>query len=632
MKNEAGWLKTANLFGCAAVCAYCLSIFSVEGREVRNIVVFVGDGMGVEHMRAAEMWSGSNLQFRSFPSQASIATCSADSEVTDSAAAATAFATGQKVNNGVISVALPGDGASLETLLEYFKKRGKRTGLITTSYLTDATPAAFGAHEASRNNRAEIAADYLTASRPDLLLGGGGQGLTAAAVLAAGYNLATDAVQMASAPAPLCGLFGDGSMPYEYDGLGGLPHLSEMVARALTLLNASTNGFFLLAENGLIDHAAHGNDLARCLPEVIEFSRAVDIASAWARDRSDTLLMVLADHETGGLQVTADNGVGNLPTVAWSTAGHTSSNVTVYAKGALAERMAGISDNTDVHGVPRGSYPAWYSLSLKKGVLVWADNLGISAAVAVPGDYDGDGKDDFAVYNTTGGVWFIRTVAGISLAWRLAWGAKGGIPVPGDYDGDGLSDLAIYNPKTSRWRIGTLDGTILAWNLAWGYSNTIPVPGDYDGDGQADLAIHDSSTGAWFIRTMAGGVLAWGMRWGFPGEKLVPGDYDGDGRTDLAVYDPTGSKWYIRRLGGGVLAWGAYWGYAGVAPVSGDYDGDGKADLMIYDNSRGLWYGRALSGGLIAWGTRWGYAAASPYPGDIDGDGRSDLTVVDIPK
>lgn len=325
----------------------------VDGGEAWNVIVFVGDGMGVEHVRAAELWSGSNLQFRSFPFKAVITTRSANSAVTDSAAAATAFATGHKVNNGVISMAIPGSSANLETMLEYFKNRGKRTGMVTTAYLTDATPAAFAAHEVSRNNRDAIAADYLSASRPDLLLGGGGQGLTAARAQAAAYRVVTNRSQLAAlsttSSVPVCGLFGEGSMPFEYDGLDGLPHFSEMTARALLLLDNSTNGFFLLAEGGLIDHAAHGKDLARCLPEVVELSRAVDAAVGWAKGRTDTLIMVLADHETGGLRVTADNGVGVLPSVTWSTASHTSNNVTIYARGALAERLVGASDNTDVH-------------------------------------------------------------------------------------------------------------------------------------------------------------------------------------------------------------------------------------------------------------------------------------------
>lgn len=608
---------------------------SAQGREIRNVILLVGDGMGAEHVRAAEYWSGSNFLFRSLPSRANITTHSANSPITDSAASSTAFATGQKVNNGVISVAIPGSGANLTTLLEVFKSRGKRSGLITTTFLTDATPAAFGAHESSRVNLDAVAGDYLNSSRPDLLLGGGGRGLTVARALAAGYHVVTNRAQLMSLSAasslPIAGLFGDGRMPYEHDGLGSLPHLSDMLAQALLLLENSPNGFFLLVEGGLIDRAAETNDLARCLPEVLEFSRSVDRAVAWAQGRTDTLIMVLADHETGGLKVLADNGTGVLPTVTWSTRGHTANPVTIYASGALAEPVVNVTDNTGVHAVPIAKVPAWYSYSVLNRVLIWADNLGLAGATAVPGDYDGDSLNDLAVYHAASGKWFIRTATGNVLAWALGWGFAGTVPVAGDYNGDGISDLAVYHPASGEWYIWSLDGRVLVWGLGWGYAAAVPVPGDYDGDGQSDLAVYDSTTGSWFIRTLGGAILAWRARWGYPDASPVSGDYDGDGRDDLAVYDQLRGTWYVRRLDGTGLAWNSDWGYAEAVPVSGDYDGDGASDLMVYDASRGAWYGRSLGGPVLAWDLRWGYPGTTPLPGDMDGDGYSDLTVVEMP-
>lgn len=613
-----------------------LSLLSpAHGREIRNVILLIGDGMGTEHVRAAEYWSGSNFLFRSFPSRVNITTYSANSPITDSAASSTAFATGQKVNNGVISVAIPGNGANLTTLLEIFKSRGKRSGLVTTTLLTDATPAAFGAHESNRANLDAIASDYLNSSRPDLLLGGGGRGLTVANALSASYQVVTNRTQLmslsADSPLPVAGLFGNGSMPYEYDGLGSLPHLSDMLAQALILLENSPNGFFLLVEGARIDHAAATNDLARCLPEVLEFSRSVDRAAAWAEGRTDTLIMVLADHETGGLNVLADNGKGVLPTVTWSTTKHTTNQVAIYASGALAEAVVNVTDNTGVHDVPIASVPAWYSYSVSNGVLMWADNLGLAGATAVPGDYDGDGLIDLAVYHAASGKWFIRTVAGNVLAWALDWGFAGTVPVPGDYNGDGVSDLAVYHPTAGKWYILSLDGHVLAWGLGWGYAAAAIVPGDYNGDGHSDLAVYDSTTGSWFVRTLRGTTLAWRVQWGYPNASPVPGDYDGDGVDDLAVYDLLRGTWYIRRLDGAILAWESGWGYAGAAPVSGDYDGNGKSDLMVYDASRGAWYGRSLSGPVLAWDLRWGYSGTTALPGDIDGDGLFDLTVVEMP-
>ncbi len=625
--HPMGWVFSLVILFSAAM--------NLDAREVRNVILFIGDGMGSEHIRAAELGSGSNFQFRSFPSVASFATRSADSRITDSAAASTAFATGRKVNNGVISMALPGTGAALQTVLEYFKSKGKRTGLITTSFLTDATPAAFAAHEISRLNRDPIASDYLTTSRPDLLLGGGGEGLTAARAAAAGYQVVSNRLQLASlsssTPGPICGIFGTQALPYEYDGLGDFPHLTEMLASALKILEDAPAGFFLMVEGGLIDRASHLNDLERCLPEVVELSRAVDHARAWAQGRSDTLILVVADHETGGLKIVAASGNGAWPTVTWTTTGHTETQVEAYAWGALSEQVVGIVDNTQIHGVMRSEVPAWHSRSLQAGTLVWGHSLGAPGGTPLAGDYDGDGQAELAVYQNANGRWFIQNRAGTLLLWGTPWGYQDTLPVSGDYDGDGRDDLAIYDPVKGHWYIRSVNGAVLAWQINWGYPHTRPVMGDYDGDGIHDLAILDERQGHWFIRGLNGTVLAWRIQWGFAGGIPVPGDYDGDGRDDLAIYDPVSNRWYIRQVDKDILAWGLSWGYAGVVPVPGDYDGNGRADLMVYDPRRGLWYGRSRGGQVLAWAQPWGYSPALPVPGDLDGDGRSDLTVAEMP-
>lgn len=117
-------------------------------------------------------------------------------KVTDSAAAATAMATGQKVFNTVLSVQIPGDASRIETILEYAKKRGRRTGLVTTVTITHATPAGFGAHAADRTNTTLIAQEYLHSSRPNVLLGGGGAGITPLNAAAAGYTVVTNLTEM----------------------------------------------------------------------------------------------------------------------------------------------------------------------------------------------------------------------------------------------------------------------------------------------------------------------------------------------------------------------------------------------------------------------------------------------------
>lgn len=322
----------------------------------RNVILFVGDGMGPEQVKAGSLFAEGRsgaLTFEQFPISGEVTTSSADDAVTDSAAAATAIATGQKVNNGVLSIALPGDGSPLETLLEHYARSGKVTGLVTSTTITHATPAAFGAHEDSRNNTDSIAQDLLVGSRPALLLGGGGAGMTQGAAVAAGYRVSVNREQMmalTSADLPVSGQFGETYLPFEYDGLGELPHLSEMTRMAITLLAPSPHGFFLMVEGGRIDHAGHSNDIERLVREVTELSVAVGVASAWAAGRTDTLIIVTADHETGGMEVILSRGKGNAPEVTWATSGHTERNAPIYAVGPGALNFAGIHDNTELRG------------------------------------------------------------------------------------------------------------------------------------------------------------------------------------------------------------------------------------------------------------------------------------------
>jgi alkaline phosphatase len=329
-----------------------------ESSVPMNVVLLIGDGMGFEQVKAGGMYAHGapgTLPFEAFPHRAEMTTHSADSPVTDSAAAATALATGRKVNNGGVSVAHPGGGDELKTLLEHFGDRGRGTGLVTTADVTHATPAAFGAHRPSRHDLSGIFADYLNVTRPNVLFGGAGDGIPPASVAEAGYALVTDRAGMQAldpeAGAMVCGRFGDDHLPYEYDGLDPLPRLSEMTMSALSMLGSGTEGFFLMVEGGRIDHAGHDNDIGRNVRETVGFSNAVRVVADWAQGRSDTLILVTADHETGGLSVLQNNGRGGSPTVSWSTTGHTEACVPVYAWGVNARSVSGVMDNTDLFGI-----------------------------------------------------------------------------------------------------------------------------------------------------------------------------------------------------------------------------------------------------------------------------------------
>jgi alkaline phosphatase len=313
--------------------------------------------MGFEQVRAAGMFangSAGTLSFESFPHRGSVTTRRAGGRVTDSAAAATAMATGVKVFKHAVSVALPGDGKPLKTVLERFKDCGRSTGMVTTAIMTHATPAAFAAHDNSRYHYSNIAADYLRDSQPEVLFGGA-KYLKADEAARAGYTVVRDREGLKAldteAATMVSGQFGGDHMPYEFDGLGGLPHLSEMARTALRILDNDPDGFFLIVEGGRIDHAGHDNDIERGVRETVEFSRAVREAMEWAGRRTNTTIIVTADHETGGMKVLLNKGKGNAPDVSWETTGHTGSNVPVYAWGFNAALVNGTVDNTDIFGI-----------------------------------------------------------------------------------------------------------------------------------------------------------------------------------------------------------------------------------------------------------------------------------------
>lgn len=339
---------------------------SNPSEPAQSVILFIGDGMGFEQVEAARFYNGAPLIFETFPYQGQINTYSANSEITDSAASATAMATGRKVNDQVLSLQIPGSGEPLTTSLQLAAMQGRSTALVTTTPALHATPAGFAAHVEHRNMESEIRRDYLEHTRPTVVLAGGGMGLRAEHPAQAGYTTVTDRQQMFDAAADagvemLFGVFGGGALPYEYDyfsrrndGFDTLPHLSEMTTAALEVLERNPEGFFMMVEGGIIDWAGHDNKIERNIYETIEFANAVEAALEWAQGRDDVLIVVTSDHETGGLTVLEDKGPGQFPEVSWSTGGHTGAPVPLYCWGKGAEKCYRVNDNTDIFWLTTG--------------------------------------------------------------------------------------------------------------------------------------------------------------------------------------------------------------------------------------------------------------------------------------
>lgn len=322
--RKAGLVKVM----LAVVLVFLLACTAVatgapQPARAKNVILCIGDGMGfgaIQLARNVLLGPDGRFVFETFPNVSIVTTHSLDNPVTDSAAAATAIATGFKTNNGMISM-LP-DGTKLTTILEAMQKAGKATGLIATNTIYDATPAAFGSHWNTRGGSEQIAAQLFDAGI-DVLLGGGrdqylpagkgdgkrkdGRDIMSEAP-AKGYTVVTTKDELAAAKASkVLGLFHASYMNYQNDRayLGTAePTLTEMTAKALDVLSGAKDGFFLMVEGSRIDHAAHAGDLAGVVAEVDDFARAVNVVYEFAKASPDTLVIVTADHDTMGLSVT----------------------------------------------------------------------------------------------------------------------------------------------------------------------------------------------------------------------------------------------------------------------------------------------------------------------------------------
>lgn len=291
----------------------------------RNVILMVSDGMNHGALSLSRQYQTFILQkeahwnrlYREQPVVRCLAeTFSANSCVTDSAAAASAWGGGQRVPNGVLNILA--DGSEVAPLHGKLQKKGRKTGLVTTASVTHATPAGFAANVGSRADETLIARQYLD-RRVDVLLGGGQKFFNEELrekYAAAGYDVFDNRRALKRAKhdglKPMLGIFSDGHQPFSIDRnhvpeiAEQVPTLAEMSQAALDRLRHATDGFFLMIEGARIDHAGHANDAAASIHDQAAFDDAIGVVLAFIEKNPETLLIITTDHGCGGIQM---NGV-----------------------------------------------------------------------------------------------------------------------------------------------------------------------------------------------------------------------------------------------------------------------------------------------------------------------------------
>jgi alkaline phosphatase len=393
-------MKKITIYSLALLITFSLIAGMVDakgfkGPRARNIIFMVPDGMGLSNVTSARIFvngpDGEPLDLETLPQIGYQRTHSANSTVTDSAAAASAWACGEKYDNNEVSCHdidnnYICDEPVAPTVLEVAKAKGKATGLVATSTITHATPAVWGAHVYYRNCETEIARQLVLETGVDVLLGGGFGGdrncmtpspLTVDEIIAEaqdnGYAYVTTRDEMTGTLAgkktknkKMLGLFTPaGKTPemFRVDPAISYPEneptLPEMTQTALDILEKDRQGFFLMVEGSQIDWANHANDVAYQTAEMIAFDESVKVVLDWVNARPvrklDTLVIIVADHDCGGFAVNGPYGVlsmaGDLVEDGWTSSDHTAQDTIVWSQGPNSDKLGKALDNTDLYYV-----------------------------------------------------------------------------------------------------------------------------------------------------------------------------------------------------------------------------------------------------------------------------------------
>ena len=323
-----------------------------EPAKAVNVIYMIGDGMALPQVYAAMLASGEDMTFQQFPYIGVVDTHSASNDITDSAAGGTALASDHKTNNAMLGV--NPDSIPVKTVLEALAEQGKKTGIVVTSYVTHATPAAFYAKVPHRKQYEDIAVQMAENPYINLIIGGGMKhfaqrkdslDLIGRMENELGWKVYDNLAEVDVTNQKYAVIADTNHMPKAADRGDFLP---RAVKTALKTLDNAENGFFLMVEGSQIDFACHGNDSTWMMDEMLDFDYAVNVALDYAKEKGNTLVVVTADHETGGLTLPDPQGKYTNVVFDYSTGSHTCLPVLVYAYGPGAERFTGWMQNNEL--------------------------------------------------------------------------------------------------------------------------------------------------------------------------------------------------------------------------------------------------------------------------------------------
>ena len=323
-----------------------------EPPKAMNVIYMIGDGMALPQVYAAMLASGEKMTFSQFPYIGVVDTHSSSNAITDSSAGGTALASDHKTKNGMVG--MNPDTIPVMTVLEALAEQGKETGIVVTSYVTHATPASFYAKVPKRSMYEDIALQMAENPYLNLIIGGGMKhfnqrkdslNLVERMENELGWKVYDTLADIDVTCKKYAVMADENHMPHAAERGDFLP---RAVKTALKTLDSAENGFFLMVEGSQIDMACHGNDSTWMMDEMMDFDYAVKVALDYAKEKGNTLVVVTADHETGGLTLPDPQGKYTDVSFHYSTWSHTCLPVMVFAYGPGAEQFTGWMQNRDL--------------------------------------------------------------------------------------------------------------------------------------------------------------------------------------------------------------------------------------------------------------------------------------------